>query len=68
MSEQVNTKEFLFKDIPVGTEFFMGDVKYKKIPEERISCCRANTAVEADNPSAKTQVLPLVKVKVEVND
>lgn len=64
MSEE-NTKEVLFKDVPVNTEFFIGDVKYRKIPEERINCCKANTAVEVENPSAKAQILPLVKVKVE---
>jgi hypothetical protein len=59
-------KEVLFKDIPVDTEFFVGDVQYKKIPEVRISCCSAHTAEEINNPNVKAHILPLTKVKVKV--
>lgn len=62
------TKIVKFKDVAINTEFKFNNTEYIKIPEERISCCQANTAVEKYNPNAKAMLLPLVEVEVEVND
>ena len=62
------TKIVKFKDVSVDTEFRFNNTDYIKIPEERISCCQANTAVEKHNPNAQAMLLPLVEVEVQVND
>lgn len=57
-----------FREISVGTQFELGGLKYQKINEERISCCKALNAVQlVDNKidnTKKIQVLPLDQVTI----
>jgi len=57
-----------FKDIPINQVFTFNNLQYKKITEERISCCRALNAASVTDPNQKIQVLPLEEVTVEINN
>ena len=54
-----------FKDISVDQEFTLNDVKYKKIQEQRISCCRSINACSVADPGTKIQVKPLDEVSID---
>lgn len=51
-----------FRDIPVDQVFTLNGVQYKKINEERVSCCKALNAITTDGTAQKIQVLPLDNV------
>jgi len=59
------TQKLKFMDVPVDTIFIFENNKYKKIPEERISCCTVMNAVSAANAEQKVNILPLIEVEVE---
>lgn len=54
-----------FFDLPVGTKFTLNDTEYTKIPEERISCCKALNAQTVNEPHSKIQVVPITEVEVQ---
>jgi hypothetical protein len=54
-----------FKDIPVNQIFTFNGLQYKKINEERISCCKALNASAVGDPAQKIQVMPLDDVTLE---
>lgn len=53
-----------FMDVAIGTTFRHEGNDYRKIPEERISCCSAINAQGINNNQQRIQVLPLVEVEV----
>ncbi len=53
-----------FSEVTNGQRFTMNSIEYIKIPEERVSCCSALNAVQADNRSAKVQVAPITEVEI----
>lgn len=53
-----------FKDIEVGTVFVFNGVKYTKIADERVSCCRVLNAENAETKE-KSMILPLENIQVE---
>lgn len=55
-----------FKDLPLDTVFLWNGIPYKKIPDERVSCCNINNAAMVDDPTKKTKIIP--NTEVEVND
>ena len=57
-----------FKDVSVNDQFVFKGLKYVKIEEKRISCCRSINACLVENPETKTQFKPLEEVEVEVNE
>jgi|LakMenEpi03Aug12_release.lakeMendotaPanAssembly.Ray.scaffolds.fasta_scaffold07784_17 hypothetical protein len=58
-------KTVQFKDVPVDSNFKMNDTEYKKIQEERVSCCRFNNACLASDANQKTGIKPLTEVQVD---
>jgi hypothetical protein len=54
-----------FMDLPVDAIFTFENNKYKKIQEERISCCTVINAVSTTNAEQKVNILPLIEVEVE---
>ena len=56
--------EVQFKDIKVGDIFTHGDTEYKRIPDQRVSCCKVFNAENTANPAQKIQIQPLMMVKV----
>lgn len=54
-----------FVDIGVGEKFVLNGVEYTKIPEERISCCKALNAETVTEPKSKIQVIPITEVEVQ---
>lgn len=53
-----------FKDVEVGKYFTHNNVRYQKIPDERISCCKVLN-VENSLTKEKSMILPLETVTVE---
>lgn len=53
-----------FMDLAIGTAFRHEGSDYRKIPEERVSCCSAINAQGVHNAQHRIQVLPLVEVEV----
>lgn len=53
-----------FMDVAIGATFRHEGNEYRKIPEERISCCSAINAQGLHNDQQRIQVLPLVEVEV----
>lgn len=53
-----------FMDVAIGATFRHEGNDYRKIPEERISCCSAINAQGLHNDQQRIQVLPLVEVEV----
>lgn len=54
-----------FKDLNVNDQFTLNNVKYKKIDEVRVSCCRVINACVVDDENNKIQVKPLDEVLVD---
>lgn len=54
-----------FVDVGVGDKFILNGVEYTKIPEERISCCKALNAQTVSEPNTKIQVIPITEVEVQ---
>lgn len=54
-----------FKALNDNDVFKMGDVKFKKIPVVRVSCCKALNAEQVDNPSNRIFVPPQQSVEVD---
>ena len=54
-----------FKDIPINQTFTLNGLQYKKINEERVSCCKALNAVAIGDPAQKIQVMPLDDVTLD---
>ena len=59
----MSTKQF--KDLNVGEVFTLNGIKYTKLENVRISCCRSINAVATDNDQNKTQVAPLTEVEID---
>jgi len=59
----MSTKRFV--DIEVGSRFSLNGVEYTKIPEERISCCKALNAQTTTEPHTKIQVIPITEVEIQ---
>jgi hypothetical protein len=62
-----------FMDLGDGTSFRIKQaddsyIEYVKIPEERISCCKAFNAVLAADHGQKHQIMPLTQTETEYND
>jgi hypothetical protein len=55
-----------FKDLQIEEVFTWNGIQYKKIPDEKVSCCYVNNAAMVDDPTKKTRVIPITEV--EVND
>lgn len=53
-----------FKDVEPGKYFIHNNVRYQKIPDERISCCKVLNA-ENSSTKEKVMILPLDNVNVE---
>ena len=53
-----------FKDVTNGSIFTFQDVKYLKIPDERISCCKVLNAENVETKE-KVMILPLENVNTE---
>ena len=56
-----------FKDISVGEIFYFNGLKYTKVTEERISCCKAINAVALDNQANRVYVKPTDEVEEVTN-
>jgi hypothetical protein len=54
-----------FVDLGMGDKFNLNGVEYTKIPEERISCCKALNAQTVSEPHTKIQVVPITEVEVQ---
>lgn len=54
-----------FFDLAVGDKFTLNSVEYTKIPEERISCCKALNAQTVTEPHTKIQVIPITEIEVQ---
>lgn len=57
--------EIDFKDLTDGGEFVYNDIRYKKIPTVRVSCCSSFNAAKVDDLNSKIMVRPLEKVKID---
>ena len=57
-----------FVDIQVGDSFKHEGIVYKKIPDERISCCRVNNAQQINDPATKVQIVPIAEVETEITE
>lgn len=55
-------------DLQVGDSFKHEGIVYKKIPDERISCCRVNNAQQINDPNTKVQIVPIAEVETEVTE
>jgi hypothetical protein len=53
-----------FKDVTVGQFFILNDIRYQKIQDERVSCCKVLNA-ENSATKEKLMILPLENVNVE---
>ena len=40
-----------FKDVLVGECFLINGIKFTKVKEERISCCKSMNAIASENPA-----------------
>jgi hypothetical protein len=57
-----------FMDVQVGDSFKYEGIVYKKIPDERISCCRVNNAQQTNDPATKVQIVPIAEVETEITE
>lgn len=55
-----------FKDLGVDAVFTLNNVQYKKVAEQRVSCCKSINAVKVDD--AKIRVKVEASTEVQVND
>ena len=60
-------KEVQFQDLKNDDVFLFNNKQYKRMADQRISCCKILNAVSVDNPSEKIQIKPLGTL-VQVND
>jgi hypothetical protein len=58
-------KTVQFKDVSVDQNFKMNDIEYKKIQEEKVSCCRFTNACLASDAKQKTGIKPLTEVQID---
>ena len=52
-----------FKDILVGQSFMLNGLKYTKVNEQRINCCKSINATASDNVSNRIFVAPSQQVE-----
>lgn len=55
-----------FSEVPNDTVFTVNGVKYQKVPQVKVSCCKSINAKAVDNSSQQVFILP--NTEVEVND
>lgn len=60
-------KEIQFQELKVNDLFTLNDKQYKRIADQRISCCKILNAVNVENPAEVIQVKPLTTL-VQIND
>lgn len=57
-------KEVEFKQLKVDDIFILDNIEYKRMTDQKISCCKSLNAVATNNPAQKIQVKPLTKVQI----
>ena len=60
-------KEVQFQELKVDDKFTINGKEYKRISDQRVSCCKVFNAVSCDNPAEKIQIKPLTTT-VQIND
>lgn len=53
-----------FADISVGTVFNHEGKQYKKIADQRISCCKVLNAELSNDSTKKTFIVPVTEVEI----
>lgn len=59
-------KTVQFKDVAVGSKFFVNEVEYSRVQDTRISCCKTINAIATANPKDRKQLS--ATTEVQVND